>query len=123
MLCICIGEIFRRGPVGSGGPVDRLDPHLWGGARTGPGTAGWAPIKAAADPGVTSCGPPHAFPGTIYLKLGSTWKDTYSRAAMLFFVVAFLVRACVHRIKTSEDVGEGRQPTQRRRAPTMHACV
>ncbi|MEW5317657.1 MAG: hypothetical protein WDW38_008939 [Sanguina aurantia] len=28
--------------------------------------------------------------GTIYLKLGNTWLDSYSRTALLFFIVAFL---------------------------------
>lgn len=28
--------------------------------------------------------------GTIYYNLGSSWEETYSRAAMLFFIVAFL---------------------------------
>ena len=28
--------------------------------------------------------------GTIYLKLDNSWLDTYSRASMLFFIVAFL---------------------------------
>lgn len=28
--------------------------------------------------------------GTIYFKLGKSWKDTYSRTALLFFTVAFL---------------------------------
>lgn len=26
----------------------------------------------------------------VYFRLGSSWKDVYSRAALLFFVVAFL---------------------------------
>ena len=28
--------------------------------------------------------------GTVYLFLGQTWKDVYSFASMLFFIVAFL---------------------------------
>jgi len=28
--------------------------------------------------------------GTIYLQLGNSWKDSYSRTSMMFFVVAFL---------------------------------
>ena len=28
--------------------------------------------------------------GFVYFQLGDTWLDTYSRAALLFFVVAFL---------------------------------
>lgn len=28
--------------------------------------------------------------GTIYLRLGNTWLDSYSRTALLFFIVAFL---------------------------------
>jgi hypothetical protein len=28
--------------------------------------------------------------GTIYLRLGYSWKDSYSRTAMMFFLAAFL---------------------------------
>ena len=33
--------------------------------------------------------------GTIFLFLGTSWTDTYSRAAILFFIAAFLTFMCI----------------------------